>query len=200
MVTKSVEFDWGSAFKVASILMIIALDFCQIVAYICALNLVYMDNIIIVISIILVIIGVLGSFLPVLPGPPLAFCGLILLKFSEQFVPSNKILLIYFIVGLVITILDYYIPILGTKIMGGSKKGKIGSIIGLIVGLFFAPYGIILGPFLGALIGEWINKTPSQKAFKAALGSFFGFIIATLMKIVYTIFILIEIVKLLISN
>lgn len=152
-----------------------------------------MEHFLLVITILLVILGFLGSFLPVLPGPPLAFCGLILLKFTEKYEPSNQILLIYFVVGLVITIFDYYIPILGTKVMGGSKKGKIGSIIGLAIGLFVGPFGIVFGPFLGALIGEFINKTPSQKAIKAALGSFFGFVVATLMKIVYTLFILFEI-------
>lgn len=155
-----------------------------------------MEHFLLVITILLVVLGFLGSFLPVLPGPPLAFCGLFLLKFTEQYEPSNQILLIYFIVGLVITVLDYYIPILGTKVMGGSKKGKIGSIIGLMVGLFVGPFGIVFGPFFGALIGEFINKTPSQKALKAALGSFFGFIVATLMKIVYTLFIFFKIVTL----
>lgn len=155
-----------------------------------------MEHFLLVITILLVVVGFLGSFLPVLPGPPLAFCGLLLLKFTDQFEPSNQLLLIYFVVGLVITILDYYIPVLGTKLMGGSKKGKIGSIVGLVIGLFVGPFGIVFGPFLGALIGEFINNTPTQKAFKAALGSFFGFIMATLMKIVYTLFIVFEIVKL----
>lgn len=154
---------------------------------------VIMEHFLLVITILLVILGLLGSFLPVLPGPPLAFCGLLLLKLTEHYQPSNQMLLIYFVIGTVITILDYYIPILGTKVMGGSKKGKIGSIIGLIVGLFVGPFGIVFGPFIGALIGEFINKTPSQKAIKAALGSFFGFVVATLMKIVYTLFILFEI-------
>jgi len=157
---------------------------------------VIMEHFLLVITILLVVLGFLGSFLPVLPGPPLAFCGLLLLKFTEQYEPSNQILLIYFVVGLIITILDYYIPVLGTKVLGGSKRGKIGSIIGLVIGLFIGPFGIIFGPFLGALIGEFLNNTPIQKALKAALGSFFGFIMATLMKIVYTLFIIFQIIKL----
>lgn len=155
-----------------------------------------MEHFLLVLSIIMVIIGLLGSVLPVLPGPPLAFIGLLLLKLTDQYAPSNNLLLIYFVVGLIITLLDYYIPILGTKLMGGSKKGKIGSMIGLVVGLFVGPLGLIFGPFVGALVGELWNKTPRFKAFKSAIGSLIGFVTATLMKLGYSVFIIVEMVKL----
>lgn len=144
----------------------------------------------------MVVTGLLGSVLPVLPGPPLAFIGLLLLKLTNQYAPSNQLLVIYFVVGLIITLLDYYIPILGTQLMGGSKKGKIGSMVGLVLGLFVGPVGLIFGPFLGALIGEVWNKTPLNKALKSAMGSLLGFVTATLMKVGYSVFVIVEIVKL----
>ena len=87
---------------------------------------------------------------------------------------------------ILITVLDYFIPIWGTKKFGGSKAGVIGSGIGLIVGLFFGPLGIILGPFLGALAGELItNQTEIKKALRSATGSFIGFLFGTGLKLVF---------------
>lgn len=87
---------------------------------------------------------------------------------------------------IVISVLDYLIPIWGTKKFGGSKAGVMGSTIGLIVGIFFGPLGIILGPFAGALLGELlVNKTEFKGAMKSATGSFIGFLLSTGLKLIY---------------
>ncbi len=90
----------------------------------------------------------------------------------------------------VITVLDYVIPSVGTKKLGGSKYGVWGSTIGIIVGLFFGPLGIILGPAVGAFIGELIYQKQADVALKAALGSFVGFLAGTILKFGVTIIIL----------
>ena len=128
--------------------------------------------------------GLLGSVLPVLPGLPLSYIGLLLLHFTSIVQFSPAFLIVWLLIIIAIQVLDYFIPIWGTKFFGGSKYGTWGSTIGVIAGLFFAPWGIILGPFLGAVIGELIYGKSFTPALKAGLGSFIGFLTGTLAKII----------------
>ena len=147
-----------------------------------------MDIFLIVISFLFMVLGVLGSFLPVLPGPLTSWVGLLILYFTDAISMSTSFLIITFSIALGVWILDYFIPAMGTKRFGGSKAGIIGTSIGLIVGLIAPiPGGIIIGPFCGALIGELINKSEFNKAVKAAIGSFLGFLASTFIKFVITI-------------
>jgi len=127
-------------------------------------------------GIILLLSGIIGCLLPVIPGPPLSYAGLILLHFSRFAEFSNTILLVLGIVVFAVTLLDYLVPVWGTKVFGGSKYGTRGATIGLIIGLFLGPAGIILGPFIGAFVGELIYKDDMKHALKAGLGSFLGFL------------------------
>lgn len=142
-----------------------------------------MDFLLILIGSILIISGILGCFLPVIPGPPLAFGSLVILQFTKLHPFSIYFIFSWAFVVVAVTILDYLIPIWGTKFFGGTKNGSLGSTIGLILGLFAGPIGIIAGPFLGALFGELIGGSDSKTAFKSAIGSFAGFITGTLAKI-----------------
>jgi len=87
-------------------------------------------------------------------------------------------------VVMAVTVLDYVVPAYGTKKFGGTKYGIWGCTIGLIFGFWLGPLGIVLGPFLGALVGELIGGKNSDSAFKAALGSFVGFLASTLLKLI----------------
>ncbi len=89
---------------------------------------------------------------------------------------SKNLLIILAVAAGIVTILDYFVPIWGTKKFGGSKYGTRGAAIGLIIGLFFGPLGIILGPFLGAFIGEMIFRDDFKYALKAGFGSLLGFL------------------------
>jgi uncharacterized protein YqgC (DUF456 family) len=133
---------------------------------------------------ILMVVGLVGCFLPIIPGPPLSYIGLIVLQFKEQSPFSTKFLIIWAVVVIAVTALDYVVPAYGTKKFGGTKYGIWGCTIGLIFGFWLGPMGIILGPFLGALIGELIGGKDSNQAFKAALGSFVGFLVGTLLKLI----------------
>ncbi|MGJ8548091.1 DUF456 domain-containing protein [Winogradskyella wichelsiae] len=142
----------------------------------------------VVIAFLLMIIGILGSFLPVIPGPLTSWAGLLVLHFTKGVEMSQTFLIITLIVAIVIYVLDYIIPAIGTKRFGGSKAGMIGTILGLIIGLITPiPFGIIIGPFFGALIGEMMNKNDFNKALKAAFGSFLGFIASTFLKFIVAI-------------
>ena len=143
-----------------------------------------MDILLLAIGFACMILGIVGSFLPVLPGPGLSLLGLVLLYFTEAIPMNYWILGIALLVTVVISILDYVIPARGTKRYGGSSYGIWGTNIGLVVGLLAPiPLGFIIGPFVGAFIGELIyNSKDHSRAFKAAVGSFIGFLASTFMK------------------
>lgn len=144
-----------------------------------------MDIILIIIAALFMLLGILGSFLPVLPGPITSWIGLLIIHFTDAIPMNATFLIITFIIAAIIWVLDYVIPAIGTKRFGGSKYGMVGTTIGLIVGLLSPiPGGIIIGPFVGALIGELINKNDSKTAVKAAFGSFIGFITSTFLKFI----------------
>ena len=133
---------------------------------------------------ILVFLGILGAFLPVLPGPPLGFAGLLLLHFTSLTEFSVTFLVVMGVIVLIVSILDYLVPILGAKRFGGSRLGVVGCVVGLLLGIFiFPPFGIIIGPFLGAIIGELINGDDLNKAVKSGFGSFLGYVFGTGIKL-----------------
>ena len=144
-----------------------------------------MDIALLVVGFILMLVGILGSFLPVLPGPPVSWLGLLLLHLTEA-IPQNWMFLgITAGVAVLVFALDYIIPAMGTKKFGGSRAGMIGTTIGLVVSLVFPIlgfFGIIIWPFVGALVGELINKADQKTALKAAFGSFMGFLTGTFLK------------------
>ncbi|MEP3838129.1 MAG: DUF456 domain-containing protein [Algibacter sp.] len=147
-----------------------------------------MDIILIIIAALLMLLGIIGSFLPILPGPLTSWIGLLVLYFTDAIPLDKTFLIITFAIAIGIWILDYIIPVVGTKRFGGTKYGMIGTTIGLIIGLIAPiPGGIIIGPFIGALIGELINKSDSKTATKAAFGSFIGFLTSTFIKFVVAI-------------
>ncbi|WP_430466875.1 DUF456 domain-containing protein [Winogradskyella ouciana] len=147
-----------------------------------------MEIFLVLVALLLMILGVLGSFLPVLPGPLTSWVGLLVLHFTEGVQMSQTFLIVTLLVAIFIYVLDYIIPALGTKRFGGSRAGMIGTTLGLIVGILSPiPFGIIIGPFVGALIGEMIHRNDMEKALKAAFGSFLGFIASTFLKFIVAI-------------
>ncbi len=89
---------------------------------------------------------------------------------------SNTLLITLAAIVVVVSILDYIVPIWGTRKFGGSKYGTRGATVGLIIGLFLGPFGIIIGPFIGAVVGELIFKDDMKYAIKAGFGSLLGFL------------------------
>ena len=143
-----------------------------------------MDIFLLTIGFLFVLLGIVGSFLPVLPGPLTSWLGLLILYFTST-VPMNYTFLgITLAIAILIWILDYIIPAIGTKRFGGSKYGVYGTTIGLLIGLFSPiPLGILIGAFLGAFIGEILHdKTNTKRAFKASIGSLLGLITSATIK------------------
>jgi uncharacterized protein YqgC (DUF456 family) len=160
-----------------------------------------MDYIFLILGLVFLIIGVIGSLLPGLPGPPFSWGGLAFV-YACSFVPVNYyILTISFILMVVITIMDFIIPSKGAKRFGGSKYGIWGTNIGLVLGLITPiPLGVIIGPFLGALVGELIfDKNDTKRALKAASGAFLGFLLSTFGKVMFGMILLIQSIYLFIT-
>ncbi len=148
-----------------------------------------MDIFLLILAFLFMLIGILGSFLPALPGPPVSWLGLFLLYLTKA-IPDDWMLLgITLAISIIVFALDYIIPAVGTKKFGGTRAGMIGTTLGLIVALIFpilGIFGIIIWPFVGAFVGELINKADSKTALKAAFGSFIGFLTGTFLKFVVT--------------
>jgi len=139
-------------------------------------------------GILLCIAGILGSVIPILPGPPLNYIALLLLHFTNTHRFTERFIITWLIITLIILILDYMIPIWGAKLSGGTRTGIWGATIGLIAGLlFFPPLGIIIGPFIGAVIGEIIAGKNMDIAIRSGTGTFIGFLAGTIAKLVVAI-------------
>ena len=143
-----------------------------------------MDVVWIVLGALLILAGIIGSILPFLPGPPLCFIGLFLQQLKSEAPFLANFLWVWAGITVATILIDYFIPIYGTKRFGGTSYGVWGCAIGLLAGFWLGPLGIILGPFIGALIGELIGNADSDKALRAAFGSFIGFLAGTVLKLI----------------
>ncbi len=138
-----------------------------------------------ILGLLILVIGIIFSVLPVIPGQVLSWGSLLILQLQTNPPFSARFLAIWALITAGVTLLDYYVPIWGTKKLGGSKSGIWGAAIGLIIGIFFfPPFGLIIGPFIGAYLGELIAGKDSRIALKSGLGSFLGFVAGTMMKLV----------------
>ncbi|TYQ00465.1 hypothetical protein C7447_1011081 [Tenacibaculum adriaticum] len=143
-----------------------------------------MDIFLLLLGFVFVSLGILGSFLPVLPGPITAWAGLLLLHLTEVVPQDWTFLGITLVLAVIIFVLDYFIPAMGTKRFGGTKYGVYGTTIGLILGLLSPiPFGILIGAFLGAFIGELMyDGKDTNRALKASFGAFLGFLASVTIK------------------
>lgn len=148
------------------------------------------EILLIVIAFVLLVVGIIGCIIPMLPGIPLSYAGLLILHFTTSAQFSTNQLIVWLVVVIVLQVLDYVTPLLGSKYSGGSEYGNRGCIAGTLIGLFFMPWGIIMGPFLGAVLGEMLGGRDLPQALKAGAGSLLGFLLGTLAKIVVAFYFL----------
>ena len=150
-----------------------------------------MNTTLIIVALLIALIGIAGSIIPGLPGPPFSWAALLVLNFTTTADYSTTFLIITAAIAAIITVLDYVVPSLSTKKHGGSKAGVWGCNIGLIISIIGLPFGpqgllgVILWPFIGALVGEKLNGKENGPALKAAWGAFLGFLFGTGMKLAY---------------
>lgn len=143
-----------------------------------------MDIFLLIIAFLFMLIGIIGCIVPGLPGTPIAYAGMWIAQATERVDFTWQTLLIWGVVTIVVSVLDYVIPAWGTKRYGGTRWGVWGSTIGVFVGLFFGAAGVILGPLVGAIIGELMSGQEFSKALKAGWGSFVGIFFGTIIKLI----------------
>lgn len=143
-----------------------------------------MDIVLLILAALCMLIGLIGCIVPGLPGVPIAYAGLWIAQATERVDFSWQPLLVWGIVTIVVTVLDYVIPALGTKRYGGTKWGVWGSTIGVFVGMFFGAVGVIVGPLAGAVLGEMLNGKEWREALRAGWGSFIGLLFGTILKLI----------------
>ena len=153
-----------------------------------------MDTLLSVLAILFGIVGCIGCIVPILPGVALAYAGYVCLYFCSYSEISVTWLVVFGVLTLIVSILDYVLPSYMTKKFGGSKAGERGAMAGVLAGFIFGPIGIIVGPFIGAVLGELINDgSDRQRALRSGLGSFLSFFVGTGIKLVVSTWLTIEI-------
>lgn len=134
---------------------------------------------------LLMLLGLIGSVLPLLPGPPLCFIGLFLLALIKKFSPplTPALIILLGIVTVLMIAMDYILPLLGAKKYGSSKWGVWGSILGMLIGMFLSPLAVLLGAFFGAVVAEWLAGKTKGESFRAGWGVMMGTLFATMVRL-----------------
>ena len=157
-----------------------------------------MDILFLILGFLFVCLGIVGSFLPILPGPLTSWIGLLLLHITKAVPIDWTFLGITLTISLLVWVFDYFIPAIGTKRFGGTRYGVYGTTIGLIIGLLSPiPFGILLGAFFGAFFGELLyDKKDTNRALKASFGAFVGFLASATIKFsIATVYVILFLIK-----
>ncbi len=160
-----------------------------------------METLIIILAILAGVVGLVGSILPALPGPPLGWVGLLIIYIwgngtnTVGDTISTNVLIVWGLVVVIVSVLDYIVPMYLTKATGGTRYAQRGAMVGLIVGIILTPVGMVLGSFIGAFLFElYYTRKDAGQALKAAFGSFLGFILGTGLKAIVSVIILWKII------
>jgi len=143
-----------------------------------------MNELWILVGALLLVLGIVGSVMPFLPGPPMCYLALLVQQFRTHKPFSLTFLVVWLIIVVVVIALDYLVPLYGTKKFGGTKYGLWGCSLGFLAAFWMGPWGIVFGPFIGAFIGEWLANRDTPQALQAAFGSLMGFLFGTGIKLV----------------
>ena len=144
-----------------------------------------MNAFILVCCYLIMLVGLAGCILPMLPGTPLVFAGIYIYAWLTGFtIISRNLIIVFLILTVMSVVIEYISSSIGSKKFGASKLGFLGAFIGAVIGVFFVPWGLIIGPLLGALIGELIVGKKLKEAFRSGTGAVIGFFGGTLLKTV----------------
>jgi len=153
-----------------------------------------MSALMLILAVCLAAVGIVGCLIPVVPGPLLSYCGVLCLLLTDA--PPSTATLVAFGAGtIVVSILDYVIPMAGAKRFNCSKAGSWGAAVGTIVGLFFFPLGLILGPFLGAFVVELMVKKSVSAAALGGIGALLGFLASVFIKMLLCVGMLVYVIS-----
>jgi uncharacterized protein YqgC (DUF456 family) len=136
------------------------------------------------VSVVCILVGLIGTVIPIVPGTIMIFFGIALIGWWTDFVIIGVPTLI--VTGLLVIaslIVDFFSSVVGAKRVGASSLALWGATLGSLIGMFFLIPGIILGPFIGAFIGEYISQSKTSQATKVGLGTWLGLLVGTVIKV-----------------
>lgn len=137
-----------------------------------------------VLAAVVIVIGLVGTILPVLPGVPIVFGGMLLAAWADHFAHVGTFTLIVLgVLTLIAVAIDFIASMLGAKRVGASRYAVIGAMLGTVVGIFFSLPGLLLGPFVGALLGELAAGGTVRKATDVGIGAWLGFVVGAVAKL-----------------
>lgn len=143
-----------------------------------------LDTLYYILAAVLVVVGMVGTVMPALPGLPLVFGGMALAAWVSGFEKVGWVTLT--VLGLLTAlsvVVDFAATAMGAKRVGASKLAILGSVIGTFAGLFFGLIGVFVGPFVGALAGEWVHTRQLDRATKVGVGTWVGIVVGTVFKL-----------------
>ena len=139
-------------------------------------------------GLILMFLGLIGCFIPIIPSPITSWFGFLILYFSSNNLISFKFLIFTLLISILFFLGDFFLPLITAKKFGSSKKGIIGTGVGLFLGFFIlGPLGIILGACIGAFIGELMNNKRNEKILGSVVGAILGVLSGIILKLVVSL-------------
>ena len=156
-----------------------------------------MDVFLSILAALFAVVGLLGCIVPMLPGPPMSYAAMILVACCSYSDLGWTTMVVFFIITVAVTVLDFLLPAWMARRFGGSRAGEIGATVGMIAGFFvFPPVGILLGPFVGAVVGELVvNREDTSRAMRVGFGAFMSFIVGTGLKLIASLVMLVYVFK-----
>ena len=137
-----------------------------------------------ILAVVLVLVGVAGTFLPALPGAPLVFFGLLIAAWIDGFQKVGwGVLLLLATLTLLSFGIDLVLTGHGARRTGADRMAVVGAFVGTLIGIFFGLPGLIAGPFVGAFVGELAAKRDLAQAGRAGVGSWIGLMVGMVVRV-----------------
>ena len=132
-----------------------------------------------VLAFALILVGLIGTLLPVMPGALLVFLGMFAGAWADDFRRVGWAALgVLAILTVLFYVLDFLAGAYGARRLGASRWGVVGAVLGAVVGVFFGFVGVVVGPFVGAVVGELLARRGLLEASRAGAGAWIGLVLS----------------------
>ena len=132
-----------------------------------------------ILAFVLILVGLIGTLLPVMPGALLVFLGMFAGAWADDFSRVGwAVLGVLAILTVLFYVLDFLAGAYGARRLGASRWGVVGAILGALVGMFFGFIGVVVGPFVGAVVGELLARRGLLEASRAGAGAWIGLVLS----------------------
>jgi uncharacterized protein YqgC (DUF456 family) len=143
-----------------------------------------METLLWILAVVLVVTGIAGTVLPMLPGVPLVFAGLLLAAWADGFYAVGwPVLAVLGVLTLVSLVVDIGASSIGARRAGATRAATMGAALGALVGVFFGLPGLLIGPFAGAALGQFLARRDVLEAGRVGAGAWIGFLVGSAAKL-----------------